>query len=63
MMTKIVNQFYNDECFWTTPTYMNRVIQALYQLNDLQFDLLSSSQYQLDICWPTIEFVFFLYIK
>ncbi|CAF4363782.1 unnamed protein product, partial [Adineta steineri] len=29
--------------------------QALYQLNDVQFDLLSSSQYQLDVCWPTSE--------
>ncbi|UJR22765.1 hypothetical protein I4U23_025797 [Adineta vaga] len=55
MTIKIVNQFYIDECFWTTPSYMNRIIQALYQLNDLQFDLLSTSQYQLDVCWPTIE--------
>lgn len=36
---------------------MNRIIQALYLLNDLQFDLLASSQYQLDVCWPTIECV------
>ncbi|CAF4456888.1 unnamed protein product [Rotaria sp. Silwood2] len=57
MMTKIVNQFYIDECFWTTPKYMNRIIQALYQLNDLRYDLLSNSQYQLDVCWPTIESV------
>ncbi|CAF1496646.1 unnamed protein product [Rotaria sp. Silwood1] len=55
MMEKIVNQFYIDECFWSTPKYMNRIIQALYQLNDLRYDLLSHSQYQLDICWPTIE--------
>ncbi|CAF1397699.1 unnamed protein product [Adineta ricciae] len=55
MTTKIVNQFYIDECFWTTPNYINRIVQALYQLNDLQFDLLSNSQYQLDVCWPTIE--------
>jgi len=36
---------------------VDRIIQALYQLNDLQFDLLSNSQYQLDVCWPTIGFV------
>ncbi len=42
---------------------MNRIIQALYQLNDLQFDLLSKSQYQLDVCWPSIEFAdFFIFI-
>jgi hypothetical protein len=38
---------------------MNRVIQALYQLSDLQFDLLDNTQCQLDLSWPTIEFVFF----
>ena len=54
------SQFYNDECFWTIPAYMNRIIQALYQLNDLQFNLLSNSQYQLDVCWPTTEFVFYI---
>lgn len=53
------SQFYVDDCFWTTPTYMNRIIQALYQLNDLKFDLLSTQQYQLDVSWPTIEFVLF----
>lgn len=52
------SQFYIDECFWTTPTYNNRIIQALYLLTDLQFDLLSNFQHQLDVCWPTIEFVF-----
>lgn len=46
-----------DECFWTTPSYMNRIIQVLYDLSDLQYDLLSKSQYQLDVCWPTVEFV------
>ncbi|CAF3103876.1 unnamed protein product [Rotaria socialis] len=55
MMTKTVNQFYIDECFWTTPSYMNRIVQALYQLNDLRYDLLSKAHYQLDICWPTAE--------
>ncbi|CAF2883284.1 unnamed protein product [Rotaria sp. Silwood2] len=55
MMTKLVSQFYNDECFWTKPVYMNRIIQALYQLNDVQFDLLSILHYQLDVCWPTAE--------
>jgi hypothetical protein len=44
-----------DECFWTKTMYMNRIIQALYQLNDVQFDLLSNSQYQLDVCWPTTD--------
>ncbi|CAF4965503.1 unnamed protein product [Rotaria sp. Silwood1] len=55
MMTKLVSQFYNDECLWTKPDYMNRIIQALYQLNDVQFDLLSILHYQLDVCWPTAE--------
>ncbi|CAF1562535.1 unnamed protein product [Rotaria sordida] len=55
MTTKIVNQFYIDESFWTVPKYVDRIIQALYQLNDLRYDLLSNSQYQLDVCWPTTE--------
>ncbi|CAF2044456.1 unnamed protein product [Rotaria magnacalcarata] len=55
MMTKLMSQFYNDDCFWTKPIYMNRIVQALYQLNDVQFDLLSTAQYQLDVCWPTAE--------
>ncbi len=38
---------------------MNRVVQALYQLNDLEFDLISRSQHQLDVGWLTIEFVFY----
>jgi hypothetical protein len=52
---KSFSQFYNDDCFWTKSVYINRIIQALYQLNDVQFDLLSMSQYQLDVCWPTTE--------
>lgn len=55
MMKKIVHQFYAEECFWTTSTYINRIIQVLYQLNDVQFDLFSAGQYQLDICWPCVE--------
>ncbi|CAF1039320.1 unnamed protein product [Adineta steineri] len=55
MMNKVVSQFYHDECFWTKSVYINRIVQALYQLNDVQFDLLSTSQYQLDVCWPTTE--------
>jgi len=36
---------------------MNRIIHALYQLNELQYDLLSKSQNnQLDTSWPTIQF-------
>jgi hypothetical protein len=34
---------------------MDRIVQALYLLNDVQFDLLSTSQYQLDVCWPSAE--------
>ena len=36
--------------------YMDRIVHALYQLNDVQFDLLSTSPYQLDVCWPTTEY-------
>ncbi len=49
------SQFYNDDCFWTKPVYMERIVQALYLLNDVQFDLLSTTQYQLDVCWPSAE--------
>lgn len=34
---------------------MDRIVQALYLLNDVQFDLLAASQYQLDVCWPAGE--------
>ena len=51
------SQFYEDDCFWTKPTYVNRIIQVLYQLNDVQFNLLSNGQYQLDVCWPSTESV------
>lgn len=51
----MVSQFYIDDCFWTKSVYMNRVVQALYMLNDVHFDLLSAPQYQLDVCWPTAE--------
>ena len=37
---------------------MNRVIQALYQLSDIQFNLLETGKFQLDVSWPTVEFVF-----
>ncbi|UJR26251.1 hypothetical protein I4U23_007591 [Adineta vaga] len=57
MITKFVHHFYHDDCFWRKTMYINRIIQALYQLNDAQFDLLSTSQYQLDVCWPTSESV------
>jgi len=55
MTSKIVNQFYNDECFWNNPTYLNRIVQALYLLNEIRFDLLSDSTYQLDVSWPIVE--------
>jgi hypothetical protein len=53
----VFSQFYADDCFWINPTHMNRIIHALYQLNELQYDLLSKSQNnQLDTSWPTIQF-------
>ncbi|CAF0815423.1 unnamed protein product [Adineta ricciae] len=57
MLTKTVHQFYHTDCFWLKSVYINRIVQALYQLNDVSFDLLSNSQYQLDVCWPTSESV------
>ncbi|CAF0729064.1 unnamed protein product [Didymodactylos carnosus] len=56
MINKAVSQFYTPECLWSNPLYTHRIIQAIYQLNDIKFDLLDSRTiYELDVSWPSLE--------
>ncbi len=40
---------------WFDGTQKSRILQVLYELNDLNFDLLSKSSYELDNTWPCLN--------
>jgi hypothetical protein len=44
-----------EKAVWHNEEYKSRVIQLLYDLNDVSFDLISKNNFELDTTWPTIE--------
>lgn len=44
-----------DKAIWHKEAYKTRVIQLLYDLSDVKFDLISKNNFELDTTWPTIE--------
>ncbi len=44
-----------EKAVWHNEEYKSRVIQLLYDLNDVNFELISKNNFELDTTWPTIE--------
>jgi hypothetical protein len=55
MEKKVLNQYYNERAVWHNEDYKARIIQLLYDLNDLNFDLITRNNFELDASWPTID--------
>jgi len=49
---RVTNDWYNQMAVWIQPRAVSPLINILYDLNDLQFDL-SPHGYDLDASWPT----------
>lgn len=55
MDNKVISYWYYDKSVWFNQGYTSRIIQLLYDLNDINFDLISKSNFELDISWPSIH--------
>lgn len=52
---KKLNNYYLDTSIWFNLNKKLKIIQTLYDLNDVNFDILSTkSNFELDTSWPTI---------
>jgi FYVE and coiled-coil domain-containing protein 1 len=52
MDEKIINNWYSDKSVWFNQDIKSRLFQLLYDLNDVDFDLISKSNFELDTSWP-----------
>jgi hypothetical protein len=55
MEPKVLSTWYNERSVWFNDELKYRIIQILYDLNDLDFDLISKNNFELDTTWPTIQ--------
>lgn len=54
MDDKILSNWYKDHSVWSNEVNKSRIITVLYDLNDLNFELISRNNFELDTTWPTI---------
>jgi len=55
MEEKFLNNWYGDKAVWLNESYKSRIIQLLYDLNEINFDLVSKNNFELDTSWPTMQ--------
>lgn len=55
MDDKFLNVWYKEKSVWFNDQLKSRIIQLLYDLNDLNFELISRNNFQLDTNWPSIN--------
>ncbi|CAF0759395.1 unnamed protein product [Brachionus calyciflorus] len=55
MEDKILSAWYKDNSVWSNEMNKSRIIQLLYDLNDVNFELVSRNNFELDTTWPTIN--------
>ena len=48
----VTNDYYNPDSFLGNSHFCSQFITALYEINDIQFDL-APTGYELDVGWPT----------
>lgn len=51
----MASNWYKEKAVWFDSEQKNRIFQLLYDLNDVNFELLSGSNFELDTTWPTIH--------
>lgn len=51
---KQLSNWYIEQSIWFNPYYKSKIIQILYDLTDVNFDIISKLNYELDTSWPTI---------
>ena len=54
-MLAIFSNWYTENSVWNNPNRKSKIIQILYDLNEINFDIISKSNYELDMSWPTIS--------
>lgn len=54
MDDKILSSWYKEQSIWLNENNKSRIISVLYDLNDLNFELISRNNFELDTTWPTI---------
>lgn len=57
MLDTTLSSWYNEKAVWRNPGYKSKIIQLLYDLNDVNFDLIGKNNYELDINWPASQLV------
>ncbi|RNA11299.1 FYVE and coiled-coil domain-containing 1-like isoform X1 [Brachionus plicatilis] len=55
MEEKLLNVWYKEKSVWFNEQLKSRIIQLLYDLNDLNFELISRNDFELDTNWPSIN--------
>lgn len=55
MEDKLLNVWYKDKSVWFNEHLKSRIIQLLYDLSDLNFELISRNDFELDTNWPSIN--------
>ncbi len=44
-----------ENSVWLNQNQKSKIIQILYDLNEINFDIITKSNYELDTSWPTIQ--------
>lgn len=55
MDDKFLNLWYKEKSVWFNDQLKSRIVQLLYDLNDLNFELISGNNFELDTNWPSIN--------
>jgi hypothetical protein len=55
MDEKLIVQWYFDKSIWFNQDYKKKIIELLYDLNDVNFELISKNNYDLDTTWPVVQ--------
>jgi hypothetical protein len=55
MDDKLIVQWYFDKSVWFNQNNKDKIIQMLYDLNDVNFELISKNNYELDTTWPVVQ--------
>ncbi len=52
---KFQSNWYSENSVWFDLNKKSKIIQILYDLNDINFDIITKANYELDTSWPTIN--------
>jgi hypothetical protein len=51
----ILSNWYNEKPVWSNAKDNMRIIQLLYNLNDVNFEIISKNNFELDTSWPCLQ--------